>query len=274
MKTVSFKEVHKELELESMFLNKNHDINSFKKKGNFLQTIGFTNSIATRIYNGVTDAQHLINEYKLVYPNYKFILQAQLERVLEKYNLYQRDCQYFMGDIPEKNIKDIQNFKVRIDDFSDDLREMMLGENTINAYKYLSEIKAGRGDTIYSHFIEFLPSMEKFMSNRIELYSYNQNSSVKPKIDVDIVIEALDSFKQLGGNKDYSPLTICAVESLFNEDAWKEGKQRIIGKKEIEPKSQVDLDPIVLFEVKGGYLIVTAWGDESNDELIFNESLN
>lgn len=266
MKTVSFKEVHKELELESMFLNKNHDINSFKKKGKFLQTIGFTNSIATRIYNGVSDSQHLINEYKLVYPNYKFILQAQLERVLEKYNLYQRDCQYFMGDIPEKNIKDIQNFKVKIDDFSDDLREMMLGENASYRYNYLLRVKI---DSIYYRdrdLLKFLPPIESFMRK----ITFDPTS----KLDVDIVIEALDSFKQLGGNRDYSPLTICAVESLFNEDAWKQGKQRIIGKKEIEPKSQVDLDPIVLFEVKGGYLIVTAWGDESNDELIFNESLN
>jgi hypothetical protein len=29
-------------------------------------------------------------------------------------------------------------------------------------------------------------------------------------------------------------------------------------------------DPVVLMPVNGGFLIVTAWGDESNDSLIFN----
>jgi len=33
-------------------------------------------------------------------------------------------------------------------------------------------------------------------------------------------------------------------------------------------------DPVVLQPVKGGYLIVTAWGDESKDELVVNEKLN
>lgn len=275
MKTVSFKEVHKELELESMFLNKTHDISSFKEKGTFLSKVGFENSIATRIYNGVTNAHHLINEYKLVYPTYKFILQPQLERVLEKYNLYQRDCKHFMGDIPEKNVRDIQNFKVRFDDFSKDLSNIMLSKDAMDIQSYLMKIKNDSSYYRDRDLLKFLPSIESFMNRYLKPHYYSSDSLVKTKIEIDIIIEALDSLKQLRGNKSkYSPLTICAVESLFNEDAWFGGKQRIIGKKEIEPKSQVDLDPIVLFEVEGGYLIVTAWGDEANDELIFNESLN
>lgn len=43
---------------------------------------------------------------------------------------------------------------------------------------------------------------------------------------------------------------------------------------EVEPKNQVDLDPIVLCRTKHGYLIITAWGDEANDELIINENHN
>lgn len=269
MKTVSFKEVHKELELESMFLNKKHDISSFKEKGTFLSKIGFENSIATRIYNGVTDAQDLINEYKVSYPNYKFILQPQLERVLEKYNLYQRDCKYFMGDIPEKNIKDIQNFKVNYEDFPKNLRNTF--KDTIEkVYSLLNSVKRNNPNF---PALSYLKSIE-YVVNVTTKLAYKAKNHESNKITIDIVMDCLNGINTTNLAVTYSPLTICAVESLFNQDAWKEGKQRIIGKKEIEAKSQVDLDPIVLFEVEGGYLIVTAWGDEANDELIFNESLN
>ena len=269
MKTVSFKEVHKELELESMFLNKKHDISSFKEKGTFLSKIGFENSIATRIYNGVTDAQHLINEYKVSYPNYKFILQPQLERVLEKYNLYQRDCKYFMGDIPEKNIKDIQNFKVIYEDLPKKL-EKVFKEFLGYTYNMLQNKKRNNPDSLVGSYIK---SIECLFNSSTKLACADKNNP-SYKIGLDNIINSLNAINTINNTNGYSPLTICAVESLFNQDAWKEGKQRIIGKKEIEAKSQVDLDPIVLFEVEGGYLIVTAWGDEANDELIFNESLN
>jgi len=33
-------------------------------------------------------------------------------------------------------------------------------------------------------------------------------------------------------------------------------------------------DPVVLQPVKGGYLILTAWGDEASDPLVMNEINN
>lgn len=33
-------------------------------------------------------------------------------------------------------------------------------------------------------------------------------------------------------------------------------------------------DPVVLQRVKGGYLIITAWGDEASDELVVNQTMN
>lgn len=55
----------------------------------------------------------------------------------------------------------------------------------------------------------------------------------------------------------------------------------------IAPESQIDMkgmkkigyqivdeDPIVLQPVKGGYLIVAAWGDEASDEIVVNQKMN
>ena len=33
-------------------------------------------------------------------------------------------------------------------------------------------------------------------------------------------------------------------------------------------------DPVVLQPVKGGYLIITAWGDEASDPLVINPLMN
>jgi len=49
IKTVSFKEVHAEIENESNLLRGKYDHHDFKSKGHFLEGIGFGNSIATRM---------------------------------------------------------------------------------------------------------------------------------------------------------------------------------------------------------------------------------
>ena len=45
-------------------------------------------------------------------------------------------------------------------------------------------------------------------------------------------------------------------------------------KRDEQSKFQVETDPIVLFKVNGGYLIVTAWGDEANHDFVVNNKLN
>lgn len=100
MQTVSFKEVHAELELENDFLNKRHDYASYKEKASFLESCGFKNSIATKLYSALSGSAGLVREYSRKYNQHKFILDPQLERLCEKYNLYVRDSKFFMGDIP------------------------------------------------------------------------------------------------------------------------------------------------------------------------------
>jgi hypothetical protein len=134
MNKVSFKEVHADLENENLFLNKSHDIRNFYKKGSFLKDIGFTNSIATKIYLEVSEKNNIIQKYNQIY-THKFILKPQLERVCEKYNLYVRDLDFFLGDIPEKNIQDIMNFKVLLSD----TKELSYRHNRV--YNRQDEIK-------------------------------------------------------------------------------------------------------------------------------------
>lgn len=233
--TKTFKEVHEELENESVFLHKNHDIENFKDKAEFLKGVGFENSIAAKLYSAIADNHHLVEDYNRKYHGqYKFILKPQLERVLEKYNLYLRNPKFFLGDIPEKNISDIMKFYVFLEDISLSQKH----------YEFL--IKKLREEN---------PSSMNMMS------SFHQ-----PKIKIpsqDFKRHGLESF-----------IKIAAIEKLFNEEAFKESRSRILDKPELQAKNQVDLDPIILFETRHGYIIITAWGDEANDELVVNQNNN
>lgn len=113
----TFKDVQKNLKDEHIFLLKNHDLKGFNEKSKFLKNIGLTNSIATKIYSGILENKNVFNDYQNKYGSTcKFIIEPQLERICEKYNLYVRELSFFLGDIPEKNIKDLMNFKIDLND--------------------------------------------------------------------------------------------------------------------------------------------------------------
>lgn len=240
--TVSHKQVHAELEQEALFLHKNHNIEAFKEKADFLNTIGFTESIATRLYDGVAKSHSVIKGYEQKYHGqYKFIILPQLERLCEKYNLFVRECQMFQGDIPEKNIADIMRFKVHIDDLNVNIDARI-------------------------HLLEYVRRKERPSLNSPHWNSFNFNSQDVLKISLQDLAEH---------NMLNHMLSIAAVEDLFNPQAFVKSRKRIIGKRpELVAKSQVDTDPIVLLETMHGFLIITAWGDEANDELVVNHKLN
>lgn len=231
--TKTFKEVHAEIENEHLFLQKNHDIKNFKAKADFLSKIGFENSIATKLYSAVAENHNVINEYDKKYlGQYKFILKPQLERVCEKYNLFVRDTKFFLGDIPEKNIKDIMGFSIFIDDLP------------------INEEYKSRWLVQYKHLVR----------EQYDFYSRQRSLRI-----------SIEHFAEMGiGNY----IQIAAIKSLFDEQAFAQSQARILNKTELAAKYQVELDPIVLCETKHGYIIITAWGDEANDELVANQNHN
>lgn len=239
--TKTFKEVHAELERESVFLSKKHDLSDFSKKGSFLQESGFVNSIATRLYNAVASSSGSVAEHQRKYGGqYKMLLEPQLERVCEKYNLFVRDVEFFIADIPEKNVLDIMNFKIHITDVKpfyywvDEKKDVDHTWHKERDWATLSEIR----------------SREKYLNWARNRYSTFNLTSI---------------------------IEIAAIKNLFSESAFEKSTDRIIKEKKIEAvaKGQVDLDPIVLVKTYNGYyIVVTAWGDEANDELVLNQNHN
>lgn len=240
----TFKEVHAELENEHMLLQKNHDVQDFENKSSFLKLAGFSNSIATRLYEAISSSVENVKEIHRKYNGqYKFILEPQLERVCEKYNLFVRDVNDFVADIPEKNIKDIMNFQVYVSD---------LPEHLHNFFEHHQSI---------------------FKKEVYQMFDSRPNLNKKVSLSDIGRVEA----RILQKYKDYVPtLQIAAVRNMFSPEAFSESEARIINlRPERSPRFKVNLDPIVLCNTKyKGRIIVTAWGDESNDELVVNQHRN
>jgi hypothetical protein len=238
METKTFIEVHAELEAESTFIKKKHDIGDFKGKADFLTQCGFTNSIATKLYSDIAYRPFDPENYERKYGGiYKFIFESQLERVCEKYDLYVRRVNQFIGDIPEKNIKEMMKFKV----YLQDLPIKIPNEAWLNTYE-----------------INVIPN------------------SFNPAAGSQINLSNVGKIEAISASRNRVIIQIAAVKKMFSEEAFKESQARIIENEGYEPppKNKVELDPIVLCKVKGGYLVITAWGDEANDELVVNQNNN
>lgn len=274
MEIKTFKEVHQDLENEALLLKQNHNITEFKDKSSFLNSCGFNNSIATRLYRAISEHDEIIRNYGLKY-HCKFLLEEQLERICEKYNLFVRHPKYFLSDIPEINIKEMMNFEVNLYDL--DLKgfknietrngfipTLVTFDEKQECYIKNDFLKQYKDDVIYNRNI---PNIFKNTFGLEDQYS-------KEKQDLNMFNRYSFSLQYIKYFLGCGVLEIAAVKSMFDPEAFKESEARIISKKELIPRSQVELDPIILLRVKGGRLVITAWGDEANDELIFNQKLN
>jgi len=239
----TFKDVHQDIDNEFIFLKQNHNTQDFRKKGDFLSNVGFKNSIATRLYKAISENPFKAQEYERKYfGQYKFLLKPQLERLCEKYDLYVRNPEFFLGDIPEKNVKDIMDFKVDISDLSN--------------FSGLS----------YQKQMELIETIKK----NLNIFS-NEFNKCEYEAHLDIPIEYI---RRIDRELNINTIQIAAVKKLFDEKAFATSSARILDMPELEPIHKVELDPIVLCEVNGGYIVVTAWGDEANDELLFDQKQN
>ena len=255
----SFKEVHEELEKEATFLTMEHDVREFKAKSDSLSSIGFTSSIATRLYGAVAENHKMIKAFQERYEGIiKFIILPQLERISEKYNLYVRDIADFIGDIPEENINDMLNFKVCVEDLPEDFVEVVTKMEALKSHT-ASKIREAYKDNFMMDY-----------SNPMGM-NYKTNAF----ISLTELGELYQEVKELGiqYKRQFAQpiIQIAATKEMFADKAFERSEARILSAADWEPiaKAQVDLDPIVLVRTKkSGFLIPTAWGDEANDELL------
>lgn len=172
------------------------------------------------------------------YPHNKFITEEAVKAICEKYGLVFGDASYYKGDVPEKNVKEMESFVLRKEDMN---RESELDWfSQALAFQLMSQSRGLRRNPL-SSLVELTPSYPSYSDFEKSQKSDREPRYIKP------------------------PFKICAPESDFDMTKLSRKGHKV----------ELNIpDPIVLQPVSGGYLIVTKWGLEASDELVVNEKGN
>lgn len=218
-------------------LNGSYDI----EKGERLKKIGFTSAKKAVEATELVDKKQkneelakLIEYYQLHYPNNKFITEEKVKEICQKYGLLCGETKYYISDVPEKNINEIELFK---------LREEEMLKTKFEYYKPSDRwyIPTTEKTNLYGY-----PSLERSMWS--SFVKFNQ----RPETETHEFVK--EDFKICASVKDFD------TKNMRIEDGY---------------KLNLNLpDPIVLQPVKGGYLVVSKWGLEADDNDLVNEKLN
>lgn len=177
--------------------------------------------------------------YKEKYPLLKFITESQVMAICEKYNLLLGNTGDFIGEIPEKNLREIVNFKIKDED-------ILLGLYS-KGYQIASKIYV-------SDFRQWIIESSLDEVNKKFLLESLDKGCVPFMPDVNVKGIPMN-------NLHYPMMKICAPEKEFNMT-----RRKIVGR-------QIEIDdPIVLYPVDMGFLVVSAWGEESKE--VVNEINN
>jgi len=224
-----------------------------KEKGKLLNSIGFVNTpqakevkeLEVREYDAEKTA-NLVEYYRINYPNNKFITERIVKWICEKYNLVCGDVSLYKGFVPTEKLKQIQSFKVNKNDRG---YAEIRNRETKELIACLS--KSDLADKNLDWCRECIDDNKEFYTTscssfRTKFASYNLNDHLK--------------VYPVG-----QTLKICAPIKDMDTTGMKLSGYKL--EKHIP-------DPVVLQPVNGGYLIVTAWGDEASDELVVNQKMN
>lgn len=187
-----------------------------------------------------------ISYFSTKYPNYKFITEASVKTICEKYGLIYGSVTQYIGNVPEKNLREIENFKIHEEDKCG--AEVGQKEITLEGTMERDPL-SGRSRAVR----KVIPTY-RYMS--LNTAMYNRDNSVSRHF----------RYEECG-------MEIAAPKKDFTIAA----SQYIVGNKIVSKPIDIP-DPVVLYPVfhNGAkhYLIVTAWGLEASDPLVVNERNN
>ena len=242
----------------------NEDCDIFKiEKANTLKSLGFYSTKTfeenqeeqTRLDSIIIDnrkkikLQKAISYFTTKYPFYKFITEESVNKLCEKYGLvYGLSCNY-IGTIPDKNIKEIKNFKI-------DNKDKIYHVNYKHNWSHSGRLK---WEEVQHHKLEQMKG--EIDHDYIEMFK---------KSGEKIPEWALNKRK----SSDYYISEVVEFEIVAPLKDFKKDKVKVIGNK----LTQIVEDPIVLVPVTHEntkyFLIVSCWGNESSDELVVNNINN
>jgi len=182
-----------------------------------------------------------INYFSFKYPNYKFITEESVKKICAKYSLIYGEISRYTGTVPNKSLKQMEDFKILEDD------ECFIEE-----------------DLMFNEWRDEWSSMRKKFKSFETFKKEKELQSQYPELRMRYSDHRIRSISMK------CPLEIAAPLKDFNMESV-EVKDFKISK--IEIPDPIVLKPVI-FNNQKHYLIVTAWGIEAEDELIINEKMN
>ena len=203
-----------------------------------------------------------IEYFRVWYPSNKFITEDEVKKICEKYGLLLGDAQNYIGDVPEKNLTEIEKFSLRKEDWTEKALSYGFRSFTLDMFSGLFNdpmlghvsIQSRRSGALSDYYrrvnesIGLIPSLDRSLPM---MTSYFIDPFVKEK--------TMEPAKEM----EQASFKICAPQKDFNTGGY-----------EVKEGYRLVYDPVVLQPVNGGYLIVTAWGIEGTDELVINQNQN
>lgn len=123
-------EIHNDFDSasERLLAEAKNIVNKDTGKGDRLRQLGFNNSGPAKEVEEVRKAQFNIEQlasrvkyFNQWYPHNKFITEDSVQKICEKYGLVFADAQYYKGDVPEKNLREMEQFVLRKEDMASDM---------------------------------------------------------------------------------------------------------------------------------------------------------
>ncbi len=184
-----------------------------------------------------------IEYFSMKYPTYKFITEDSVKKICQKYGLIYGRITRYKGTVPDRAIGEMEKFKINKED------ELWL-EGDRNPW---------RGNTTLKN-ISFTTANQKRITYEQEMASFNKNHGLHSGMG--------SYYPTLNTTK--SSLEIAAPMSDFDT---KDMEVKDFQLCRIEVPDPIVLQPVIYEDIKY-YLIVTAWGLEAQDELVYNPKLN
>ena len=233
------------------------------EKATRLKSVGFSNNplvkkaekVKTSILSPIETAE-IVLKYKRQFPLNKFITSKDAQFICNKYKLILGNSEQYKGFVPEKNLLEIENFKnnnrlkkrFRVTK----LRVRALFDGALNTF-FNAKCRAAQSflrDNNYTFICD----------NEDDIKIQIIRAKDKIKSDAWFRLENLETI-------ELSIFDICAPKKDMISNSLFE---KMIPSFEME----IIPDPVVLYPVEHGYIIVTAWGDEASDPLVVNELNN
>ena len=230
------------------------------KKASLLEKLGFVQAKEVSEAREFTEKEasrkkmlELARYYKQKYPLNKFITEEIVKQICEKYNLVFGDVSLYTGFVPLEKANVIAQFKV---DPKDVPYAIAYSNTETSVFFEFGE------DEIEDAWI-------KYFRDPIALnYCFITGSGGTPEVYCNGPVLKNDAgkkythipFLQLERTKE--TFQICAPEKDMKTNGMRKSGHKLIP------------DPVVLRRVRGGYLVVAAWGDEASDPIVVNETMN